>query len=124
VKLLANACLTALNNVIATMRPGVTGDEVAQAGMEGIKLGGEGTIFHGCFGYSVGASFPPSWADGGISLFLGTQTELKPGMVFHIPMGLRLLGQCGAMFSETVVITDTGCEALTSTERRLFEIEA
>jgi hypothetical protein len=39
-------------------------------------------------------------------------------------MGLRILGECGAMFSETALITETGCEALTTTERRLFEIAA
>ena len=44
---------------------------------------------------------------------------LQPGMVFHQPIALRLLGRLGVAFSETLLITDTGCEALTTTERTL-----
>jgi len=122
VKRLAHACLTALNNVLVAMKPGATADDVAREGMKGIELAGDNTIFHGCFGYSVGASFPPSWADGTVSLFLDQQTRLEPGMVFHIPMGLRILGQCGAMFSETALITETGCEPLTVVPRELVVV--
>ncbi|MEZ4564970.1 MAG: Xaa-Pro peptidase family protein, partial [Thermomicrobiales bacterium] len=121
---LANACITALNNVISAMRPGATADDVAREGMKGINLAGEGVIFHGCFGYSLGVTVPPSWTDGAISLFLGGSQVLQPGMVFHVPMGLRILGTCGAMCSETVLITETGSEALTTTERKLFEVIA
>ena len=117
---LANACLTALNNVLATMGPGVIADEVAKAGMEGIAIAGSNVIFHGCFGYSVGGAFPPSWADGTVSIFEGMKFQLRPGMVFHIPMGLRVIGEYGAMFSETALITDDGCEALTNVDRHLF----
>lgn len=124
VKRLADACLTALNNVIGAMRPGATADDVAREGMKGINKAGENVIFHGCFGYSVGATFPPAWADGGVSLFLDQQNVLKPGMVFHIPMGLRILGTCGAMFSETALITEGGCEILTDVERSLQTIVA
>jgi Xaa-Pro dipeptidase len=41
-------------------------------------------------------------------------------MAFHQPIALRLLGKLGVAFSETVLITETGCEALTRTERRLL----
>jgi Xaa-Pro dipeptidase len=124
VERLANACITALNNVIEAIRPGATADDVAREGMKGIKLAGDGVIFHGCFGYSLGVTVPPSWTDGAISLFLGGTQILKPGMVFHVPMGLRILGSCGAMCSETVLITEDGSEALTTTERKLFEVAA
>ncbi|MCO5222907.1 MAG: Xaa-Pro peptidase family protein [Thermomicrobiales bacterium] len=124
VERLATACITALNNVIETMRPGATADDVARQGMKGIDLAGDGVIFHGCFGYSLGVTVPPSWTDGAISLFLGGAQVLQPGMVFHVPMGLRILGSCGAMCSETVLITETGSEALTTTDRKLFEVVA
>ena len=55
---LADACITALNNVISTMRPGVTADEVAKAGWEGIARAGPGLVFHGSFAYSVGGQLP------------------------------------------------------------------
>ena len=61
---MAEACLTALGNVLATIRAGITSDEVAQAGWEGMNLAGDDFVFHGSFGYAVGAGFPPTWADG------------------------------------------------------------
>ncbi len=124
VERLANACITAMNNVLQTMRPGATADDVAREGMKGIELAGDGVIFHGCFGYSLGATVPPSWTDGAISLFLDGTQVLQPGMVFHVPMGLRILGSCGAMCSETVLVTENGSESLTTVDRKLFEVHA
>ena len=120
VRRLADACLTALDNVIAAIRPGVTADTVAKAGWEGIDLAGPGLVFHGVFAYAVGASFPPGWGDGTASISLGNQTRLRQGMVFHHPVALRRLGEYGVAFSETTVITEDGCQPLTSVDRRLF----
>jgi Xaa-Pro dipeptidase len=44
---------------------------------------------------------------------------LQAGTVFHQPIALRLGGRLGVTFSETVLITKTGCEPLTTTERTL-----
>ena len=41
-------------------------------------------------------------------------------MAFHQPIALRVLGAIGVAFSETILITETGCEALTRTERQLL----
>ena len=117
---LADACITALNNVISTMRPGVTADEVAKAGWDGIARAGPGLVFHGSFAYSVGASFPPDWADRAAGITLGDRTRLRSGMVFHHPVGLRRLGRYGTMFSETTLVTEDGCEVLTGVDRKLF----
>ncbi len=119
VKRVADACITALGNVLTTIRPGITADEVAKAGWEGIAMAGEDFVFHGNFGYAVGAGFPPSWADGTALIESGIQTRLQPGMVFHHPIALRRLGQYGVAFSETSVVTAEGCEVLTSVERQL-----
>ncbi len=117
---LADACLTALDNVLSTLRPGISADEVARAGWEGIDMAGPGHVFHGVFAYAVGAGFPPTWGDGTAGISLGNETKLRPGMVFHHPVALRRLGEYGAMFSETTLITDDGCEVLTDVERKLF----
>ena len=117
---LANACITALNNVLGAMRAGITADEVAREGWKGIDLAGPGLVFHGAFAYAVGAGFPPSWGDGTAGISLGNQTRLQAGMVFHHPVALRQLGEYGTMFSETTLITEDGCEALTSVDRELF----
>ena len=119
-KRLVDACLTALDNVLSTMRPGISADEVARAGWEGMDTAGPGLVFHGVFAYAVGAGFPPTWGDGTAGIMLGNETRLRPGMVFHHPVALRRLGEYGAMFSETTLITEDGCEVLTNVERRLF----
>ena len=102
---MAEACLTALGNVLDTMRAGITSDEVAQAGWEGMNLAGDDFVFHGNFGYAVGAGFPPTWADGTAAIMSGIDTVLRPGMVFHHPVALRRLARYGTAFSETTVVT-------------------
>ena len=116
---LSNACLSALANVLDAMRPGVTAHEVAQAGWAGLDQAGPDLVFHGCFAYGVGAGFPPTWGDGTTRILLDNHTPLETGMVFHHPIALRQLGECGAMFSETTVITESGCEVLGNTPREL-----
>ena len=116
---MAEACLQALHNVLNTIRPGIAADAVAQAGWEGLKEAGEEYVFHGNFGYAVGAGFPPTWGDGTVAIESGVVTILQPGMVFHHPVALRRLGQYGVAFSETTVVTETGCEVLTDSPREL-----
>ena len=116
---MAEACLTALGNVLDTMRAGITSDEVAQAGWEGMNLAGDDFVFHGNFGYAVGAGFPPTWADGTAAIMSGIDTVLRPGMVFHHPVALRRLGRYGTAFSETTVVTENGCEVLTGSPREI-----
>ena len=116
---MAEACLTALGNVLNTIRAGVTADEVAEAGWEGMNLAGDDSVFHGNFGYAVGAGFPPTWADGTAAIISGIDTVLRPGMVFHHPVALRRLGRYGTAFSETTVVTEDGCEVLTSSPREI-----
>ena len=43
----------------------------------------------------------------------------KPGMVFHVTTSLREVARYGTAFSETVVITEDGCEVLTQGPREL-----
>ena len=120
VQRLADACLRALDCVLEALRPGLTGHEVAEAGWQGMAAAGEDLVFHGCFGYGVGAGFPPSWADRTGFIMRGQHTPIRPGMVFHHPVALRRLGEHGVMFSETSVVTESGCEPFGNTERRLF----
>lgn len=116
---MAEACLTALGNILSAIRAGVTADEVAQAGWESILSAGDGFVFHGNFGYAVGAGFPPTWADNTAAIMSGIDTVLRPGMVFHHPVALRRMGRYGTAFSETTVVTEDGCEVLTSSPREI-----
>ena len=115
----ADGCLRALDTVLATLRPGLLAHEVAEAGWEALAGAGSKLVFHGNFGYAVGAGFPPSWGDGTGAIERGQHIRLEPGMVFHHPLAVRRLGEFGVAFSETSVITADGCEVLTSGGREL-----
>ena len=41
-------------------------------------------------------------------------------MVFHLPTQIRIDGAYGAGFSETIIITDSGCEQLSKLPRELI----
>ena len=71
----------------------------------------------GHFGYSVGLGFPPTWTDGPAYLSGAKAFELKAGMTFHTPNAWRIPKEFVIGTSETIVVTDSGCEILTSQER-------
>jgi Xaa-Pro dipeptidase len=70
----------------------------------------------------VGAGFPPHWGDYSCGIRLGSPMRLQAGMVFHQPVSLRIPGRVGVGFSDTVLITETGCERLTGTPRTLVTL--
>ena len=62
----------------------------------------------------MGIGFPPDWGEGRIqSINTGDRTVLKPGMVFHLIPDLKVRDLGGVVFSETVLVTDDGCDVLT-----------
>jgi ectoine hydrolase len=63
-------------------------------------------------GYSIGIGYPPDWGERTVSLREGSLTVLEPGMAFHVILGMWMDGW-GYETSESVVITDSGAEALT-----------
>jgi Xaa-Pro dipeptidase len=118
---LADASLASLDAVLATVRPGLTFNEVAVAGARALPLDDASIVFHQTSGYSIGLGFPPSWADDETLVVQhGNQTVLEPGMVFHATMGLRRNGQYGAVTSETIAVTEAGCAVLTDFSRQYF----
>ena len=117
----ADACIGALNAVLGTLRPGIVARDAAEAGWRELAAAGDDLVFHGNFGYGIGAGFPPNWADASGFLQRDQDTVLEPGMVFHHPIAVRRLGEFGVAFSETSVITDDGCEVLTHRPRELIE---
>lgn len=117
----ADACVAALNAVLDALRPGAVARDVAEVGWRALAAAGDDLVFHGNFGYGIGAGFPPNWADATGFIQRDQSTVLEPGMVFHHPIAVRRLGQFGVAFSETSVITKDGCEVLTHGERVLIE---
>ena len=110
----ATAVIDALETAIATIRPGATSGEVDAAARKAILAHGFGDHTHET-GYSIGVCYPPGWNESHImNLHPGDETVLRPNMVFHLVPSLivpELNGHVG--FSETVVVTETGCEVLT-----------
>src|SRR5690606_38746265 len=70
-------------------------------------------------GYSIGIAFPPSWDEGYIvSLKQGASTVLEVGMTFHIiPWMWGVDGDKTCGISDTIVITEDGCESFFTLDR-------
>lgn len=116
-------CQDALSAAIAAIRPGETCESVHAACQAVIDKAGYTDAFKKRTGYSVGISFAPDWGEGGIlSLYTGVTTELKPGMVFHMPPALRVYGVFTVGVSETVVVTESGCRVLGGVDRALLRV--
>jgi Xaa-Pro dipeptidase len=70
-------------------------------------------------GYSIGIAFPPAWDEGYIvSLKQGESTVLEKGMTFHIiPWMWGVDGDKTCGISDTIYITDDGCESFFTLEK-------
>jgi len=77
-------------------------------------------------GYSVGVGFETGWgdvADLQIATNAWAQSHdndtfvLQPGHVFHVRAFTRDLGRAAAAVSETVAVTESGCDVLTAYPR-------
>jgi len=69
--------------------------------------------------YTIGVGYPPTWADTIGFIHVGSDLVLQPGMTFHLPIGIRVPGRYGISLSESILITETGCEVLTGMPREL-----
>jgi Xaa-Pro dipeptidase len=116
----AEIAIAGLEAVRAALRPGVvTGDVYAtwqQVIDEG--LGHARYRRHHC-GYLVGIGFPPSWVGGGAvaGIRSGGDLVIRQGMVFHVLSWILDQEPADYVVSDTVLVTDSGGELLTSTPR-------
>lgn len=112
----------AVNACIAAIRPGVTAAEVDAVSREVIGQNSFGATQKTRSGYSIGVAYSPDWGEGHIfSLQPDNDRPLERNMVFHLIPWIQIPGESAAVgISETVRVTDDGCEALTTFERRLF----
>ncbi|SOB76076.1 Xaa-Pro aminopeptidase [Marinobacter sp. LV10R510-11A] len=117
-----SVCIDVLEAVMSAARAGSSSASAARAGEAALAPIVDRAFFSGVFGYPVGATFPPSWVAG--SMFIATDNEaiLEEDMVFHLPICLRKPGEFGVGFSETVRITATGAERITTNTLSLREI--
>ncbi len=118
----ARVMTTALEEMIKFVRPGVTAHDAHMLCQSVIDDGDLGaTLIHRA-AYSIGIAFAPDWGEGHIiSMTKGEQRKLQAGMTFHvIPEGF-LRGRTTVGMTEPILVTETGCESITSNiERKLF----
>lgn len=109
--------LEGMDRVLGTMKPGMTCGEVEEVWRRSIAKYG----FHkeARIGYSVGLNYPPDWGEHTASLRKGDQTILQPNMTFHFIPALWF-DQHGIEISESVRVTEDGCETLANYPRELI----
>ena len=114
-------CVEATEATIDAIRAGKRIADVDSISRQIIGKSGLGLMQMTRSAYSIGIAFAPDWGEGGIISFHPKEERLlEPNMVFHvIPWGL-IPGEFAVGFSETVRVTEDGCEVLTSLPRKLF----
>jgi Xaa-Pro dipeptidase len=116
-KLVQDAMQASLEGI----KPGITAHEVDAIGRKIFSRSNFGGTQVSRAGYSIGIGLPPDWGEGHIlSLQQDAHRPLEPNMTFHLIPWVQVPGKGGIGFSETVRVTEDGCEALTSFERKLF----
>ncbi|MFL1484059.1 M24 family metallopeptidase [Marinobacter sp. LN3S78] len=116
---LRDVCRRLHDALLESMRPGNRFDDAAQAAEAALAPVAGEVFFSGVFGYSVGAQFPPSWVEGTGYIARGQQRQFAPGMVFHLPLCLRLPGQWGIGMSNTVLVGERETQPLTHNDWQL-----
>lgn len=111
----------AMTTQMAAIRPGVSAHEADSAGRAVIA----DSIFGGKQGsrsaYSIGIGLPPDWGEGQIlSMQPHESRVLQPNMTFHLIPWVQVPGKAGISLSETIRVTEDGCETLTNLERKIF----
>ncbi len=102
---------------LAAMKPGAVAGDVDRICRDGVLAAKLRDRYGNATGYTLGyyAPWSPRTSDF-TRLFVPTATwVLEPGMVFHMYVSAQ-----GLAFSETVLVTDSGAERLTRSERMLF----
>ena len=110
--------------MLDAVRPGVLASDIAAIGAEQIAPIRDRVLFHEVYGYPVGIGFPPTWGEeSGFAIVVNNHRPLAAGMVFHIPMTLRVNGQMGVGLSQTFVVVKNGCQVFSELPLELHRIE-
>jgi len=112
-KKMYEACAEALKACEKKLKPGNKVGEVFDVHAEVFdKLGYKKSRMNAC-GYSLGATFAPTWMDVPPMIFTGNPLIIKPGMIFFMHMILMdSEAQLAMNLGETYLVTETGNERL------------
>ncbi len=117
VKDLYQAVLEAQQAAIDAVRPGVPAWKVDQAARESLKVRKLDELFTHSTGHGLGLEIHES-----PSIRKNDKTKLQAGMTITIEPGVYMEGVGGIRIEDTVLVTQTGCEVLTPTPKRLIEL--
>lgn len=110
------AAIDAQQAAIASIRPGVTAESVAQAADEIYAERGYET------GYRTGRSIGMSYLEAP-ELKAGDKTVLQAGMTFAVDGGISVDGSLGGRIGDSIVVTESGYEYLTSYPRDILIVD-
>jgi len=117
----AEACIDAVAAALETIKPGVTPHEADTAARAVTQKAGFGDYHRNRLGYSIGVSYPPDWGEGEIiSLRQDEHRPLQKGMTFHMPPLCLKYREYGIGFSESIVVTENGCESFSKLSREVI----
>src|SRR6266446_1902324 len=113
------ACRDALKECEAVLRPGRTVGDVYDAHARVLTRAGYRGHFLNACGYTMGATYPPTWMDEPM-IYANNSQVLAPGMVFFIHM-ILLNSKTGLSMclGETSIVTKRGAEPVTHAPRAL-----
>jgi len=113
------ACRDALDACNDALRPGRTVGDVFDTHARVLARAGYAGRFLNACGYTMGATYPPTWMDGPM-IYTGNPQVLAPGMVFFIHM-ILLDARRGLTMSlgETSIVTARGRAPVTHAPREL-----
>ena len=121
----ADLSIRGMRAIANAVRPGVTVGEVYDAWHAVAEEAGLDDYHRHHCGYLVGIGFPPSWTGG--SAVTGIRREgnmvLSAGMAFHLHSWFTETGRGDYFISNTALLTDQGCEILTSRTPETLQIK-
>ena len=107
----------ALDSGMSAIRPGNTADDVAQ---EFWKILDKYNIKkESRTGYSIGIGYPPDWGEHTLNISKGDKTILHPNTTFHM-IAVMQFGDWGVEASESIRVTEKGCETFCKLSRDLY----